>query len=683
VTASSSRTLAPSHQRPSIRGRQGAPAFVLAVLGVGLLAGGCRDGTGPSLQGATLRIYAGPVAFDEQTLGIGETLQLTGTVLDAAGKPVPGQSVEWSSTRPDVASVDGTGMVHARAVGSTYVIAKHRVGEDTARINVAAYVTGPIECRPGEEIQLEPGEIRHLSGEQAMLLCLAGTGATGADYTLVAFNAGTTAASTLPVQIRGVGLRTAQPSPLPTLVPQTRGATLELGARFHDRLRSDVSRRLEPRMQAGVDLELVGPSRQLSVNQTVSYNVETSSGDGCSDPVMHGGRVRWVSERAIIVADTLNPSGGYTDDDYQRFATFFDEEAWPLVTANFGEPSDIDGNARVVIFFTPAVNKLKENQTGSDGSYVGGFFYNRDLFPRSGKSACAGSNVTEMVYMLVPDPQGVHGRSFSYAFVNRTTPTVLVHEFQHLVNDSRRLHVTKAPIWEQTWLNEGLSHIAEELMFYRRSGLHPRSDIGPQDLGTPAAREAFRSFQADNLERLTNFLRAPESTSAMGPDLLATRGAAWAYLRYVADRRGGSEASLWAALVRDTRLNGIENLRAALNADPLEWMRDWSVAMYVDDTTFLEAALGPRYTMPSWRFRTLYPALGTLGLGGGQRYPLRVWALSPDQPQALPLQGGSAGYVRLGVAGGERAGVRVTVGSGSANQLPPPSRLQVAVMRTR
>src|SRR5690606_23646136 len=155
----------------------------------------------------------------------------------------------------------------------------------------------------------------------------------------------------------------------------------------------------------------------------------------------------------------------------EHFATIagtFDDLVWDVNIASFGEPSDIDENGRVIIFYTRAVNEL--TPSGAD-SYVGGFFYNRDLFPTSGANGGAGSNEGEMFYMLVPDPNGeVNGNRRATDFVLERTYSVLAHEFQHLINDSRRLYVNKALVWEDSWLNEGLSHIAEELAFYAASG---------------------------------------------------------------------------------------------------------------------------------------------------------------------------------------------------------------------
>lgn len=284
--------------------------------------------------------------------------------------------------------------------------------------------------------------------------------------------------------------------------------------------------------------------------------------------------------------------------------------------------------------------------------------------------------------MLVPDPTGeVQGRAFSTAFVRQRIPNLLIHEFQHLVNDSRRLHVNASPVWEETWLNEAISHVAEELMFYRSSGTAPRQNLGPERLQEPGIVDAFSGFQLDNLDRLTIFLQAVESSGLAGQDLLATRGAGWSFLRYVADR-GGDEGNLWDELVRTTRTSGFENLRRATGIATSELIGDWSVSLYADD---VHTDIAPRFRQPSWNLRAIYPALGSLVTGrNGRPYPLRVVNAGSAGTTRLEVSGGTAGYVRLGVAAGEVGTLRFTVGPpGQEQQLPPPDRFRVTIVRTR
>jgi hypothetical protein len=658
---------------------------------------GCSDLVAPEPRGTSLRIYMGSVPFDEQTIAVGAVLSLRGQVLDSSAKPVTGESVSWTSDNPGVVTVNANGEVVGNAIGTARVIARSRVGEDTARINVAAYVSGSVTCTEDQELAMPVRSVRIFTGPEALRICLGANGSTS-DYALVVMNGGKTASSNLQVNLTATRMQGGTGGPGPTatsLQPTPVWGEREVrpDTRFHARIRSEVSRNLEARMRAGVAMPaLTGPAGQLSPNEVVSYNIATGGADGCSSPVPRGGRVRAITERAIVVADTLNPANGFTDADYLEFGHFFDQHAWPLVTETFGAPSDIDGNGKVILFFTRAVNELSQNAPSSGGSYVAGFFFNRDLFPTTGRNACAGSNAAEMFYLMVPDPSGqIQGRAFTRMFVRERTPGVVVHEFQHLVNDSRRLHVNGSLIWEETWLNEGLSHIAEELMFFRETGLQPRQNIGTPQLQGVAAQTAFQRFQLDNVDRLASYLRDPEVSSLLGPDQLPTRGAAWSFLRYAADRYTGAEANLWRNLVRDSKMAGLANLQQALMANPVEWIRDWTIALYADDLVVggvSTPSFEPRYQSPSWNLRSIFAGLGTIVPGRpSQAYPLRVVANPYNTVTNFDVSGGSAAYATLEVAQNStrRAAIRVTVGppQNPQFQLPAPERLKVAVVRLR
>jgi hypothetical protein len=414
------------------------------------------------------------------------------------------------------------------------------------------------------------------------------------------------------------------------------------------------------------------PTTRLRVGETITLNAQARK--TCEDPIQRTGRVVAVTERAVVIADTANPAGGFTDAEYEAIGRAFDTQVYPLGVRNFGEPSDIDRNGRVVLFYTRAVNEL--TATGA-GSVVTGFFFSRDLFPRSsrGGSTCATSNEAEILYMLVPDPTGVAGDRRSKESVQRTTVAVLAHEFQHLINAGRRMYVARAEVFEEVWLNEGLSHIAEELMFYQESGLSPRQNLTMDRIrGSAGALNAYTGHQSQNVERLIRYYQRPDTASVMGPDNLATRGAAWSFLRYGADRRGGSETALWQALVNTTTA-GVANLRSALGAEPLAWMHDWTVASYADD---LVAGVDARWSMPSWNFRSVMPDPTTTGTV----FPLRVVTLQDRRPESVTLPRGGAAYFRLRVAPLGLAEVRADGGSGACQPGGPVLRLQVGEVHT-
>src|SRR5674476_998196 len=96
-----------------------------------------------------------------------------------------------------------------------------------------------------------------------------------------------------------------------------------------------------------------GPS---NLGDLISLNV--NGNDACSNAVYHSARVVAIGSHAIILSDTLNPKGGFSTADYQRYAARFDTLVYPLDVGNFGEPTDIDKNGHIAILFTRAVNEL-------------------------------------------------------------------------------------------------------------------------------------------------------------------------------------------------------------------------------------------------------------------------------------------------------------------------------------
>ena len=282
---------------------------------------------------------------------------------------------------------------------------------------------------------------------------------------------------------------------------------------------------------------IANPRGPLNLGDLITLNV---NGDvACSQPVYHPARVVAIGSRAIILSDTLNPKGGFSTADYQRFAARFDTLVYPLDVENFGEPTDIDKNGHVGILFTRAVNELTAPRSAQ---YVGGFAFSRDLFPTTKTAraeACPSSNEGEYFYMLAPDPLGtINSNVRSAAFVDSVTTAVLAHEFEHIINASRRLYVNNTSAFEEKWLDEGLAHIAEELLYYRESGLAPRSNLDLNAVrSTLALRLAFNGDMSGNASRYKTYLAAPAGNSPYSPnDSLPTRGAAWSFLRYAVDR---------------------------------------------------------------------------------------------------------------------------------------------------
>ena len=374
-----------------------------------------------------------------------------------------------------------------------------------------------------------------------------------------------------------------------------------------------------------------------------------------------------VGRKALVVADTLNPADGYTPADFQSIATTFDDVVDAVDTKAFGQPSDIDGNGHVILYFTSAVNALTPKDAGY---YIGGFFYARDLFPTVATlelPACGSSNLAEMFYLLVPDPNGtINNNTRSKAFVTRVAIATVAHEYEHLINASRRLYVsTTANDFEESWLDEGLAHTAEELLFYNRSGLSPKTNIDATLLRS--SQNYVDLFNADgisNFSRLGAFLSSPSLHSPYAPnDSLATRGASWSFLRYAIDQQSATQESLLYQIVNSGQ-SGLANLRTVFGNDLTPLYRDWATSLLLDDVSGAAA----RYQMKSWNLSSIYRAIGT-----AQTYPIATQSLTSGGTNSVTIVGGGTAYLRFGV----------NAGTTGALSWSAPANVQTTVVRLR
>jgi hypothetical protein len=481
-----------------------------------------------------------------------------------------------------------------------------------------------------------------------------------------------------------VALTTADVAPLANVfaAPAQRGLSLgssasDLQEQFDLKLRRIAQKELAPLVPAARAamrnraLFNALPS-SLTVGQIITLNANGTQ--GCSNPINIGARVVVASQTAYVLADTANPAGGFADSDYASFATMFDTLINPLDVQTFGQPTDIDHNGKVVILFTKEVNKLTPR--GANG-VVGGFFFDRDLFPTSNTTqfqGCPTSNVGEMFYVLVPDPNAVFSDKRTASDVLTLTPGTLAHEYQHLINAGRRLYInTSADYPEVTYLNEGLSHIAEELLFYRATGLAPRQNINLA--AARAVSSQFTQYQGSNFGRFDEFITSPSQSSPYADnDDLTTRGATWNMLRYLADHHGVSDGQQFFNLTNgpDT---GQANLAAVFGNDFLTQIRDWATSVFSDD---IPGVTDARFLESSWNMRSIFPGLSNGSGGALGRYPLTVVPLADAQPASLLMNSGSVAYLRFTVPQGGQASIDWT-----SSGLPVSPFFQFTVVRTR
>ncbi len=403
-------------------------------------------------------------------------------------------------------------------------------------------------------------------------------------------------------------------------------------------------------------------------------------------PTSITGVVTEVSSRAVIVEDTVG-AGAFTLTEYQNIARNFDDVIYAADTTYFGSPADIDANGeRIVLLFSAGVNTMSDvNPGGYDDGIVAGFFCPTDLGSSSGNQA-------EMFYLVMPDPTGEFTAAADAGLTKEAVLTfangTVAHEFQHLINAQTGMGGAFS-----TWLNEGLSHLAEEVVGHAASGLTPGFDLTLSDYDAiTGGIEAFNTYQLGNWFNLAQYLVAPSDTAGLvmasdpfGPATFRLRGTAWSFLRYLLDRfeSGLTEPSRTRALIQNASLDSRDAVSAVFGVEFESLVTDWSMMLAVED----RPDVNPRtdLQLSSYRIREMYVELGlrssSFPAGG---YPLAstVLDLAVSGQRAVDLFSYTSDYIRLeSPSGAGSSGIRFGV-PGSAADLGPEAGMRVVIVRT-
>jgi hypothetical protein len=382
-------------------------------------------------------------------------------------------------------------------------------------------------------------------------------------------------------------------APLAAPPPEARIAALSPAQRFHDNLRRAEARlaatsraalaRTAPSAAAGV------PRAPATIIPPVVGTKRTFRVCGdldCATLKNVVATAQIVGAHAALYLDDTVPAGGFTASDLQQLAGQFETHLYAVDHNAFGAESDIDSNGVVIILLTPQVNSLV-NKTDCQTSFVTGFFFGADIDPIYRASYNSG----EIFYGFVPDPAGSVSCAYSVSMVRRMVAVTFIHEFQHMISFNQHVLVRGGDT-EVLWLNEALSHLAEEL-----GGLHYDS------LGNDTTAS---QFYIGDFYNAGQYLEAPSAAALVGDTgaaTLAQRGGGWLFVRYLMDRFGPSTAH---TLV-NTSLLGAANVAQATGTAFETLLGRWALALYASDL--------PGFTPPnelkydSWHFRTTFASL--------------------------------------------------------------------------
>jgi hypothetical protein len=399
-----------------------------------------------------------------------------------------------------------------------------------------------------------------------------------------------------------------------------------------------VSGAAAQRASANASLSVSPSLAAVGLGDTISYRVpDVLSSNLCTNYATVRAVVKAVGKKAQIVQDVNASTNGFTAADFTAIAAEFDDLTYKTDTAWFGSPTDINKDGRITILYTPEVNKFTPK--GSP-SYIGGFFWGGDLFTtadytRAGLS-CPQTNEQEVFYLLAADPSGEFGDTRSTALVRQATRGTIAHEFQHMINQGIRQFDPAVRAFETDWLNEGLSHFAEEAVGRAARGFGDFQSLTSADVKSNA--DDYNAYFQQNLARFSTWLARPDTSSPISSRAdrdLAPRGAAWALLRYTADQFSPANArAFFRGLVAgpDT---GVTNFvrHAGVSFDQI--IGGWLIANYADNLGIPN--LDARYSYVSWNIRD-----AVAGARQSQTYPLPTPA--PGVSVTTTAQSGSGVY---------------------------------------
>ncbi|WP_216322480.1 hypothetical protein [Deinococcus aestuarii] len=328
-----------------------------------------------------------------------------------------------------------------------------------------------------------------------------------------------------------------------------------------------------------------------------------------------GGQTSKTLPSTLIFADArvaayvddrdLHQAHGEEDASVSGIVRTFSQRLLPLEEKLFGRASDVDGNRRLLLFFSGELN--------ASGLAVG-FFNPLDLMRFDDTNP--GSNEAEVLYLGLPQQNDLN---FNHLSLKATA----CHEFQHLAhfgNKTLPYLGDDHPPFETIAVNEGMSHLAEDLCGYNTMG------------GNVAFVSAFlQNASGASLDGLDSLGR---------DDTIERRGAMYLFLRKLYEQQSYQEE--WLKSIIHSHESGLENIVQKSNTTIDQAVSDfqWTVILAGQDGPGKHKFAAPQINPATGDYMGIDLTQGEVTLGDGTtRVQLRGMRETQGWPEALPARG--------------------------------------------
>jgi hypothetical protein len=276
------------------------------------------------------------------------------------------------------------------------------------------------------------------------------------------------------------------------------------------------------------------------------------------------GTLKGVGTRCYVFVadDSISNLGASTDRIVSEIQKTFDEKIFPACTDWFGTvnlPSSFSlPDDKIYIF-------LLDIRDGIGGGYVAGYFDSRDLEGMLGNK--------KPVFFMDVNP----GNPGDPTNKNNDFYKTLAHEFQHMINFSKRLPESGRS-QEDRWVEEGLSGFSEYVY---------TEMVGDDGIGLAPTPHLSRYLENPNLVLTQN----SDTEWFSEATLFRHYGASFLYLYYLQEKYGGASLESRKAFIRslvDSPYSGIANIHNLLSAKGTTFadsMKNWLLANHLNDVS--------------------------------------------------------------------------------------------------